>query len=155
MAFHFSSPPLASSIQSHKKVFSHARAKVLEVRVISVHTPRQEREVRLNEAEQHRLREGESRHIYKRASLMQVDIFISVAELQFKLIGTIPTSDIISFLPQCDSYDLMLQPLTSPLIPLPALCHVGDCCTANWGLIYNQKKVQRLIWIGDDKLIHS
>lgn len=86
---------------------------------------------------------------------MQVDIFISVAELQSNLIGTIPTSDIISFLPQYDSYDLMLQPLTPPLIPLTALCHVGDCSTANLGLIYNQKKVQRLIWIGDDKLIHS
>lgn len=76
---------------------------------------------------------------------MQVDVFISVAELQSNIIGTIPTSDIISFLPQCDSYDLILQPLTSPLIPLHALCHVGDRCTANWGLIYNQKKVQLLI----------
>lgn len=107
---------------------------------------RLEREARLNETKQHGLREGESQHVYKRASLMREDVFISVAELQSNLIGTIPTSDIISFLPQCDSYDLMLQPLTSPLIPLPTLCHEGDHCTANWSLIYNQKKVQRLAW---------
>lgn len=77
---------------------------------------------------------------------MRVDVFISVAELQSNLIGTIPTSDIISFLPQCDSYDLMLQPLTSPLIPRLALCHVGDRYTTNWSLIYNQKKVRCLAW---------
>lgn len=61
-----------------------------------------------------RERGSASQHIRQRGSLMRVDVFISAVALQSNLIGTIPTCDIISFLPQLDSYDLMLLPHPHP-----------------------------------------
>lgn len=68
----------------------------------------------------------------ERNALIQVDVFISIVAPQSNLIGTIPTCDIISFLPQCDSYDLMLRS-PSPLFLLVflhplTLPHISNQC---------------------------